>query len=386
MLNNNQKILASALFVLALCFASSEDYFSYTPPSPVQPILNNIESKNDYHGLIKLQEAFVRNAKTIKPAVVSINKVKEVIENSSWDQNDPNSHSTPWYSKVIAWFSNYISGRKYLVESVGSGIILDSDGYILTNYHVIQGLDRILIKISNGREYFGKILGYDSQTDLAVLKISTLRILAEPKFGHSANAKVGEWVMAIGNPYGLEGTVTVGIISGKGRTHWGGTDFESLIQTDASINPGNSGGPLINLDGNIIGINTGVAAIGSRVGFSIPIENALKIANQLVQNGKVMRGWLGIEIQNLTPELASSLKFEHTDGVLVNTVKLEESNQEGGIKRGDIIIQFDGKPVSSTRYLRKMVTNAEIGRVISLKVFRDGKEKMLEIRVGKLVS
>ena len=386
MLNNNQKILASALFVLALCFASSEDYFSYTPPSPVQPILNNIESKNDYQGLIKLQEAFVRNAKTIKPAVVSINKVKEVIENSSWDQNDPNSHSTPWYSKVIAWFSNYISGRKYLVESVGSGIILDSDGYILTNYHVIKGLDRILIKISNGREYFGKILGYDSQTDLAVLKISTLRILAEPKFGHSANAKVGEWVMAIGNPYGLEGTVTVGIISGKGRTHWGGTDFESLIQTDASINPGNSGGPLVNLDGNIIGINTGVAAIGSRVGFSIPIENALKIANQLVQNGKVMRGWLGIEIQNLTPELASSLKFEHTDGVLVNTVKLEESNQEGGIKRGDIIIQFDGKPVSSTRYLRKMVTNAEIGRVISLKVFRDGKEKMLEIRVGKLVS
>ena len=386
MLNNNQKILASALFVLALCFASSEDYFSYTPPSPIEPILNNIESKNDYQGLIKLQEAFVRNAKTIKPAVVSINKVKEVIENSSWDQNDPNSHSTPWYSKVIAWFSNYISGRKYLVESVGSGIILDSDGYILTNYHVIQGLDRILIKISNGREYFGKILGYDSQTDLAVLKISTLRILAEPKFGHSANAKVGEWVMAIGNPYGLEGTVTVGIISGKGRTHWGGTDFESLIQTDASINPGNSGGPLINLDGNIIGINTGVAAIGSRVGFSIPIENALKIANQLVQNGKVMRGWLGIEIQNLTPELASSLKFKHTNGVLVNTVKLEESNQEGGIKRGDIIIQFDGKPVSSTRYLRKMVTNAEIGRVISLKVFRDGKEKMLEIRVGKLVS
>jgi len=386
MLNNNQKILASGLFVLALYLASSEDYFSYTPPSPVQPILNNIESKNDYQGLIKLQEAFVRNAKTIKPAVVSINKVKEVIENSSLDQNDPNSHITPWYLKVSAWISNYFSGRKYLVESVGSGIILDSDGYILTNYHVIQGLDRILIKISNGREYFGKILGYDSQTDLAVLKISTLRILAEPKFGHSANAKVGEWVMAIGNPYGLEGTVTVGIISGKGRTHWGGTDFESLIQTDASINPGNSGGPLVNLDGNIIGINTGVAAIGSRVGFSIPIENALKIANQLVQNGKVMRGWLGIEIQNLTPELASSLKFKHTNGVLVNTVKLEESNQEGGIKRGDIIIQFDGKPVPSTRYLRKMVTNAEIGRVISLKVFRDGKEKMLEVRVGKLVS
>ena len=176
MLNNNQKILASGLFVLALCFASSKDYLSYTPPSPVQPILNNIESKNDYQGLIKLQEAFIRNAKAIKPSVVSINKAKEVIENSSWYQIDPNSHSTPWYLKFSTWISNYFSGRKYLVESVGSGIILDSDGYILTNYHVIQGLDRILIKLLNGREYFGKILGYDSQTDLAVLKMFYLSL------------------------------------------------------------------------------------------------------------------------------------------------------------------------------------------------------------------
>ena len=176
MLDNNQKILASVVFILAICFASAEDYFSYTPPSPVQPILNNIESKNDYQGLLKLQEAFVRNAKTIKPAVVSINKVKEVIENSSCEQINPNNQTTPWYLKVSAWMSNYFSGRKYLVESVGSGIILDSDGYILTNYHVIQGLDRILIKLLDGREYFGKILGYDSQTDLAVLKIFHLSL------------------------------------------------------------------------------------------------------------------------------------------------------------------------------------------------------------------
>tara|TARA_B100001123_G_scaffold6531_1_gene8142 strand:- start:589 stop:1749 length:1161 start_codon:yes stop_codon:yes gene_type:complete len=386
MLNKDTKIVALALFAWALVYASSDGYFSYTPPSPIQPILNKTQSINDYQGLIKVQEAFVRNAKTIKPSVVSINKVKEVIENSSWQPKNSNSHSTPWYLKVGAWISNYISGRKYLVESVGSGVILDSDGYILTNYHVIQGLDRILIKLLNGREYFGKVLGYDPQTDLAVLRISTLRILPEPKFGHSENLKVGEWVMAIGNPYGLEGTVTVGIVSGKGRTHWGGTQFESLIQTDASINPGNSGGPLINLDGNIIGINTGVAAFGSGVGFSIPIETALKIANQLVHNGKVMRGWLGVGIQNLTPELASILKFKNTDGVLVNSVELEESNQKEGIKQGDIIIQFDGKPVSNSKYLRKMVTNTKIGRVVSLKVFRDGKEKMLEIRISKLVS
>ena len=386
MLNNNHKIVALTFLILALAIANSKDYLSYTPPSPVQSISNEIETTNGYQGLIKLQEAFVRNAKTIKPSVVNINKVKEVVENSSWYQIDPNNHSIPWYLKVKAWVSSYIGGRKYLVESVGSGIILDSDGYILTNYHIIQGLDRILIKLLNGREYFGRVLGYDSQTDLAVLKISTLRKLPEPKFGHSTNVKVGEWVMAIGNPYGLEGTVTVGIISGKGRTHLGETHFESLIQIDASINPGNSGGPLINLDGNIIGINTGVASIGSGVGFSIPVETALKIANQIVQNGKVTRGWLGVGFQNLTPELASSLKFKNTDGVLVNSVELEASNQEGGIKRGDIIIQFDGKPVFSKKYLQKMVTNAEIGKVVSLKIFRDGKEKLLEIRVGNLVS
>jgi len=386
MINNNYKIVSLVFLALAFCFASSKDYFSYSPPSPVQPILNKIESNNEYQGLIKLQEAFVRNAKTIKPSVVSINRVKEVIENSSWYPTDPNNGLIPWYLKISAWVSNYISGRKYLVESVGSGVILDSDGYILTNYHVVQGLDRILIKLLNGREYFGKILGYDSQTDLAVLKISTLRILQEPKFGHSLNAKVGEWVMAIGNPYGLEGTVTVGIISAKGRTHWGGIHFDSLIQTDASINPGNSGGPLINLDGNIIGINTRIPAIGSRVGFSIPIEIALKIANQLVKNGKVMRGWLGVGLQNLTPELARSLKFNKTKGVLVNSVELDELNPKGPIKRGDIIIQLDGKPVSSSKYLRKMVANMEIGKIVFLKVFRDGKEKMLEIKIGELIS
>ena len=384
--NNNNKNLILAFFVMVLVYATSDDYFSYTPSSPIQPILNKFESRNDYQGLIKIQEAFVRNAKTIKPSVVTINRVKEVFEKSSWHQTDQNGGLIPWYLKVKAWISNYISGRKYLVESVGSGIILDSDGYILTNYHVVQGLDRILIKLLNGREYFGKILGYDSQTDLAVLKISTLRILPEPKFGNSLNAKVGEWVMAIGNPYGLEGTVTVGIISSKGRAHWDGDNFDNLIQTDASINPGNSGGPLINLDGSIIGVNTRVAAIGSSVGFSIPIEIALKIANQLVKNGKVIRGWLGVGLQNLTPELASSLKFNNTKGVLVNSVELDELNSKNAIKRGDIIVQLDGKPVSSSKFLGKMVASMEIGRIVSLKIFRDGKEKMLEIKIGELIS
>ena len=161
MLNNNYKIMAGTCLILVLASIQSKDYISYTPPSPIQSISNEIGTTNDYQGLIKLQEAFVRNAKAIKPSVVGINKVKEIVEKSSWYQIDPNNHSMPWYLKIKAWVSSYISGRKYLVESVGSGIILDSDGYILTIYHVIQGVDRILIKLLNGREYFGKILGHD---------------------------------------------------------------------------------------------------------------------------------------------------------------------------------------------------------------------------------
>lgn len=383
--NTNLNLTAATLVLLLFAFVNSKTHFSYTPPSPVKSISNRIESSNDYQGLLKLQAAFVRNAKAIKPSVVSINKVKEVFEESSWYEIDPHN-SMPWYLRVQNWLSINLQGSKYMVESVGSGIVLDSDGYILTNHHVIEGLDRILVKLSNGREYFAKILGSDSQTDLAVLKVSTLRSLPEPQFGQSESLEVGEWVMAIGNPYGLEGTVTVGIISGKGRTDLGITRFESFIQTDASINPGNSGGPLINLDGNIIGVNTGVAAIGSGVGFAIPVETALKIANQLVKNGTVARGWLGVGIQNLTPELARTLEFKNTEGVLVNSVDLKTPAQEGGIKRGDIIFQFDGKPVSGSKYLQKIVANTEIGRVVLIKVFREGKEKVLKITIGKLVS
>ena len=366
-------------------FVSSKTRFSYTPPSPVKAVSTKSGLSKDYQGLLKLQKAFVQNAKALKPAVVSINNAKEVVQESSWRDIDPQNPMS-WLYTIRAWISKNFRGRKYMVESVGSGIVLDSNGYILTNYHVIKGLVRILVKLTNGREYFGKILGYDSKTDLAVLKISSLRNLSEPQFGQSTNLQVGEWVMAIGNPYGLEGTVTVGIISGKGRTDLGITQFESFIQTDASISPGNSGGPLINLDGNIIGVNTGVAAIGSGVGFAIPIETALKIANQLVKNGTVTRGWLGVGIQNLTPELANTLRFDNTDGLLVNSVDNNTPAEQGGIKRGDIIFQFDGKPVSDSKIFQQLVANTEIGRVAIVKIFRGGKEKTLKITVGKLVS
>jgi serine protease Do len=381
--NSNLKIAGWASLLLIFIYINSRDYFSYTPPSPVKSISNQTEFENDYKGLLKLQEAFIRNAKTIKPSVVSISKVKEVIEKSSWYEMDPHDS---FYLRAKTWLINNLRSRKYVVEGVGTGIVLDSGGYILTNYHVIEEIDRVLIKLSNGQEYFAKILGHDSHTDLAVLKISTLQNLPEPKFGHSLGLQVGEWVMAIGNPYGLEGSVTVGIISGIGRSDLGITHFESFIQTDASINPGNSGGPLINLEGSIIGVNTGVAAIGSGFGFTIPVEIALKIANQLVESGSVDRGWLGVGIQNLTPELAQALEFGKGDGVLVNSVDSKTPAYEGGIKQGDIILKFDGNPVPDSKHLKKMVANTKIGKDVQLKVFREGKEKALKVTIGKLVS
>ena len=331
-----------------------------------------------------LQNAFIRNAKKIKPSVVSVNKVKELFEKSSWYEPHGN---IPWYAPIRNWFADNLKTRKYSVENVGSGIILDSNGYILTNYHVVENLDRVLVKLSDGKEYFAKVLGYDTYTDLAALKISTLRRLHEPEFGESKALNVGEWVMAIGNPYGLEGTVTVGVISGTGRTDLGISHFENFIQTDASINPGNSGGPLINLDGQIVGINTAVAAIGSGVSFAIPVEMALEVGGQLIHNGSVERGWLGIGIQNMTPELANTFNLNSSEvGILVNSIAKKTPAQSGGMLRGDIIIQFDGQKISNLKYFQKLVADTAIGKEVPVKIFRDGHERTLKIKIGKMNS
>jgi serine protease Do len=371
--------------ILSFVFINASFFFdSYSPSSPKKAVPSSLEYSQDYKNLLDLQNAFIRNAKNIKPSVVSVNKVKELVEKSSWYEPHGNR---PWYASIRNWLAENLKTRKYSVENVGSGIILDSNGYILTNYHVVEDLDRILVKLSDGKEYFAKVLGYDTYTDLAALKISTLRRLPEPEFGESQALSVGEWVMAIGNPYGLEGTVTVGVISGTGRTDLGISHFENFIQTDASINPGNSGGPLINLDGQIVGVNTAVAAIGSGVSFAIPVEMALEVGAQLIHNGTVERGWLGIGIQNMTPELASTFNLNTSGvGVLVNSIANKTPAQSGGMLRGDIIIQFDGQTISNLKYFQKLVADTDIGKEVPVKIFRDGLEKTLKIKIGKMNS
>ncbi|NIQ00291.1 MAG: trypsin-like serine protease, partial [Nitrospinaceae bacterium] len=310
---------------------------------PVHLVPDIYADLEGYQDILDLQDAFVRNARQLKPTVVSIN---QLVERPKKSITDSFLHKTPegWYSKFKNWLWGAIQ-KKYTVESLGSGVIYDNRGYILTNYHVIENAEKIMIQLMDRREFSAKIVGVDPLTDLAVLKVFSFGDFPVPAFGSAENLGVGEWVMAIGNPYGLDGTVTVGVVSGKGRSDLGIATFENFIQTDASINPGNSGGPLIDLNGRVVGINTAIAEIGSGVGFAIPMEMAVKIANSIIEKGGVERGWLGVGIQSLTPELATSFQVRRTGGVLVNSIDDGAPADKAGLHRGDIIISFDGKSV-----------------------------------------
>lgn len=344
---------------------------------------NPYSSIKGYDEALKLQAAFVRNAKKIKPSVVSINNLRAIKKEMPFDAFHRNQST--FYHQFKTWLEE-ISAREYEVENLGSGILLDRSGHILTNYHVIEDANHIMARV-NGREYTARIIGTDPTTDLAVLKIFSFSNFPEPSFGKSDDVDVGEWVMAIGNPYGLEGTVTVGVISGKSRSDLGIATYENFLQTDASINPGNSGGPLINLNGEIIGINTAVAALGAGVGFAIPIEMARKIGNDLINHGKVERGWIGIGIQPVTPELAASFNAPFQRGsVIVNKVNGKTPAVSAGIKQGDIILQYDDQPVLGTKNFQQLVINTQIGKVVPLKVLRDGRETIIEVKIGKLVQ
>ena len=345
---------------------------------------NNIYAELDgFDKILKLQNAFIRNAKKIKPTVVSINGLRQVKKVSFQHQNNQGMNLLLSFGD---WLSNTFR-KKYQIEYLGSGLIYDHRGYILTNYHVVEGYDRFLIKLSDQRKLSADKIGVDPKTDLAVLKIFSLKDFPSPEFGSSEDLEVGEWVMAIGNPYGLEGTVTVGVISAKGRSDLGIASFENFLQTDASINPGNSGGPLINIDGEIVGINTAVAEIGSGVGFAIPIEMARGIAAELILDGEVVRGWIGIGIQSLTPKLAQSFNVPATrEGVLVSSVETGSPAQAGGIAQGDVIILYDGNSTPETKSLQKFVAETQVGKVTPIKILRNGIEKIIDVKVGKSMS
>jgi S1-C subfamily serine protease len=249
---------------------------------------------------------------------------------------------------------------------------------------VIENADEIEVRLSDDRKFPAKLVGRDSKTDLAVLKIEpTGTALPVAALGDSDKLKIGQWAIAIGNPFGLDRTVTVGIISATGRTHVGVATYEAFIQTDASINPGNSGGPLLNLDGRVIGINTAIVSTGQGIGFSIPINMAREVMNQLIDKGRVVRGWLGISIQDLSPDLAAGFGVPGTGGVLVADVMKDSPAEAGGLKAGDIIVELAGSPIKETTDLQKRVAAIAPGRPAALTVLRDRQPTKLSIKIGE---
>jgi serine protease Do len=275
--------------------------------------------------------------------------------------------------------------NNYWTRGAGSGVIISEDGHVLTNNHVVEGAKEVTVTLADEEEYKAEVVGRDPKTDLAVLKIDTERSLPAAALGDSERLQVGDWVVAIGNPFGLNHTVTSGIVSAKGRVIGAGP-YDDFIQTDASINPGNSGGPLFNLKGEVVGINTAIVPQGQGIGFAIPVDTAKPLIPQLVSNGKITRGYLGVNIQDLTPDLAKALEVKSSKGALVSDVVTGSPAAKAGIERGDIIVGYNGKEIKASHDLPTMVAATPVDEKVTVTVLRDGKERKLPVTVGKLSS
>ncbi len=270
--------------------------------------------------------------------------------------------------------------------SLGSGVIMSPDGYIVTNNHVVEDADEISVKIANNEEYPARIVGRDPKTDIALIKIDPKHDLPAAEFGDSDKLRVGDWVIAIGNPFGFEHTVTAGIVSAKGR-YLGGSTYENFIQTDASINPGNSGGPLFDMNGLMVGINTAIySRSGGNVGlgFAIPVNMVKTVVEQLKETGTVSRGWLGVMIQHVTSELADQFGLDRPMGALVGEVTPDSPADKAGIEPGDIIVRFGDKEIEQMNMLPAIVAQTPVGKKVKIEVIRDGKRKKLTVTIGKL--
>ncbi len=326
---------------------------------------------------------FVDLAEQLKPSVVNISTAKTVKSRTPSFRGPRSPGGVDMFDEFFERFFREAPQSSRKVRSLGSGFIISEDGYILTNDHVVDGADEIKVKLSDGREFKGEVRGLDPKLDLALIKIEAGENLPVAKLGDSDKIRVGEWVMAIGNPFGLEQTVTVGIVSAKGRTIGAGP-YDDFIQTDASINPGNSGGPLFNVKGEVIGINTAIVAGGQGIGFAIPIYMAKQIIPQLRDEGYVTRGWLGVSLQALDEELADSFGLKNSHGALINEVVVDSPAEKAGLKRGDIILAYNGHTVEELNDLPRLVAETPVNKTVKIKIFRDGKERKVKVKIGKL--
>ena len=325
--------------------------------------------------------SFADLAERLMPSVVNISTSQTVVTKS----NPFPGFEFPPGSPFEDMFKDFGTPQKRKAYALGSGFIIDEKGIVITNNHVIKDADDILVRVNGDKEYEATIIGTDPLSDIAVLQIKSKDKFLPVNFGDSDKSRIGDWVIAIGNPFGLGGTVTAGIISARNR-NIGMTRYEDFIQTDASINQGNSGGPLFNMDGDVIGINTAIlgqsGSIG--IGFSIPSNNAKIVIDQLIKYGETKRGWLGVRIQFVTKEIAEATKLDKPRGALVQSVATESPSEKGGIKAGDIILEFDGKLINEMKELPLIVAQTEVGKTVNVKVWRNQREVIKKIKLGRL--
>ena len=321
-----------------------------------------IAKKSDgQEALLALQNAFVEIANRVKPTVVNISPaVRGAAKPGQFPQNRPHKDS-----------------------GSGSGLIIDKRGYIVTNNHVVGDATQVEVRLSDKSHFTGTVIGRDPDTDLAVIKVDVDYNLPYVSMGDSSKVRVGQWVIAVGNPFGLDRTVTVGVVSAIGREDVNLSRYENFIQTDASINPGNSGGPLFNIQGEVIGINTAIINYAQGIGFAIPSNMVKSVVDQLISKGRVVRGWLGVGIQPVTADLASKFNVKEGQGVLINEVFEGDPAAKAGIRPGDIIVKLNGKPIDTPQSLSRLIAALNPGKDARVEIFRDGKAKKIIVRLGE---
>ena len=332
-----------------------------------------------------LQAAFVTVAERVRPAVVNIGTVQVAHPRRPPMLPGPGTDD-PFFKD---FFDQFFGRRgpsqreEFRQPGLGSGVIIDSRGFVLTNFHVIRGADSVTVKLPSNQEFQGRIVGTDTKTDLAIIRFQPGGDLRVATLGDSDRLRVGEWAIAIGNPFGLDQTVTVGVVSATGRSDVGIATYENFIQTDASINPGNSGGPLVNLRGEVIGINTAIVATGQGIGFAIPANMAKRVTSQLIDRGKVTRGWIGVSLQPLTTELAQGLGLDSTRGAIVARVHPNSPAEAAGLQPNDVIVKFGPTGVDDYHHLQRLSSDAEPGTSVPLEIVRKRGHKTVTLKIAE---
>ncbi len=332
-----------------------------------------------------LQAAFVSVAEKVRPSVVNIGTVQLARSRRTPVVPGPGTDDPFFKDFFDQFFGRGGPGRReeFRQPGLGSGVIIDKRGYVLTNFHVIRGADSVTVKLPSKQEFQGRIVGTDAKTDLAIVRFQPEGDLRVAALGDSDTLRVGEWAIAIGNPFGLDQTVTVGVVSATGRSEVGIATYENFIQTDASINPGNSGGPLVNLRGEVIGINTAIVATGQGIGFAIPANMVKRVISQLIDRGKVTRGWIGVSLQPLTTELAQALGLDNTRGAIVARVYPGSPAETAGLQPNDVIVKFGATPVDDYHHLQRLSSDAEPGTTVPLDVIRKRDHKTLTLKIAE---